>query len=89
MHATQVHPVTAENQFHCTSRSTTLAKKIGTATRKRAQVRDCSSMHAPVVCTGKRACLNFFGQGSTKRCFETVLFIRIRAETIRDFALAT
>ena len=43
--------------------STTLAKKIGTATRQRAQVRDFSSMNAPVVC--KRACLNFFGQGSS------------------------
>ena len=42
---------------------TTLAKKIGTATRQRAQARDLSSMHAPVV--DMRACFNFFGQGSS------------------------
>ena len=42
---------------------TTLAKKIETATRQRAQARDLSSMHAPVV--DVRACLNFFGQGSS------------------------
>ena len=42
--------------------STTLAKKIGTATRQRAQARDLSSMHVPVV--DVRACFNFFGQGS-------------------------
>ena len=42
--------------------TTTLAKKIGTATRQRAQARDLSSMHALVV--DVRACFNFFGQGS-------------------------
>ena len=48
----------------CTHTTTTLAKKIGTATRQRAQARDLSSMHAPVV--DVRACFNFFGQGSSK-----------------------
>ena len=47
--------------FH-TVVSTTLAKKIGTATRQRAKARDLSSMHAPVV--DVRACFNFFAQGS-------------------------
>ena len=36
---------------------TTLAKKIGTAMRQRAQARDLSSMHAPVVW---RACILIF-----------------------------
>ena len=36
---------------------TTLAKKVGTATRQRAQARDLSSMQAPVVW---RACLSQF-----------------------------
>ena len=44
------------------TKGTTLAKKIGTATRQQAQARDLSSMHAPVV--DVNACFNFFGQGS-------------------------
>ena len=42
---------------------TTLAKKIETGTRQRAQARDLSSMHAPV--DDVRACFNFFGQSSS------------------------
>ena len=44
-----------------TTAFTTLAKKIGTAARQRAQVRDLSSMHAPVV--WRAAVSIFFGQG--------------------------
>ena len=50
---------------HWRADTTTLAKKIETGTRQRAQVRDLSSMHAPVV--DVRACFNFFGQGSSTR----------------------
>ena len=62
-------------QLVCCSKSKTLLKisfvlpwpkKIGTAMRQLAQVRDLSSMHAPVVW---RACLSqFFGQGSRCVC---------------------
>ena len=43
--------------------NTTLAKKNWDNRTHVAQARDLSSMHAPMF--GLRACLNFFGQGST------------------------
>ena len=39
-----------------------------------AQARDLSSMHAPMF--GLRACLNFFGQGSTKTSHQCI-FVRV------------
>ena len=66
--------------------STSDAIAMQPATRQRAQVRDLSSMHAPMF--GLRACLNFFGQGSKIKRKKTTIeyFIRKTNKKRRDWS---